>query len=431
MSGSARESRRLITRATAPLWVAAITAGSLGLASGPAVADSDKAPPGQSRSSSANAGGGKADHERSSAASGAGSSSKRSEPSKPEPAPEPEPPARPEPTAKPEKAAAPERASKPAKEDRPEGGPGGSRPSGSTPDGKDHGDNGKDHGDKSADHPGNNGTVKIDAEEFDTHPNNQPHVGCQFQVDFYNYGTGDFDASVNFAQHAPTPGDVSTTQGSPEVSIGEDRPGGGTDLDGEETYELAFTDDPHPKQGYHVKLTINAPYSQGADTKHKVFWVEPCDAPDEEIPGQEIPGEENPGEENPGEENPGEENPGEEIPGEENPGEENPIAEVPGVIPPDGSGELPGTSTTPPASSSQSSSSTSSSTSDGPSSTSAGTSADSAGESAAPVPTAVDAGLGATDRSTTEPALATGLLGLGGLVAAGVAMATRRRRATD
>ena len=288
-------------------------------------------------------------------------------------------------------------------------------------------------------------------------------MGCQFQVDFYNYGTGDFDASVNFAQHAPTQGDVSTTQGSPEVSIGEDRPGGGTDLDGEETYELAFTGDPHPKQGYHVKLTINAPYSQGADTKHKVFWVEPCDAPDEENPGEENPGEDNPGEDNPGEDhpgedNPGEDNPGEDIPGEEIPGEEspsaeipgeespsaenpsaeNPSAEVPGVIPPDGSGELPGTSTTPPGSSSQSSSSTSSSTSAGTSSTSAGTSstsagtsADSAGESAAPVPTAVDAGLGATDRSTTEPALATGLLGLGGLVTAGVAMATRRRRATD
>ncbi len=33
----------------------------------------------------------------------------------------------------------------------------------------------------------------------------------------------------------------------------------------------------HPQQGYHVKLTIHAPGSQGADTKHKVFWVEPCE----------------------------------------------------------------------------------------------------------------------------------------------------------
>ncbi len=32
--------------------------------------------------------------------------------------------------------------------------------------------------------PGNNGTVKIDDVPFDDHPNNEPHVGCTFQVDF-------------------------------------------------------------------------------------------------------------------------------------------------------------------------------------------------------------------------------------------------------
>ena len=29
-------------------------------------------------------------------------------------------------------------------------------------------------------------------------------------------------------------------------------------------------------QGFHVKLTINAEGSQGADVKHKVFWVTGC-----------------------------------------------------------------------------------------------------------------------------------------------------------
>ena len=32
--------------------------------------------------------------------------------------------------------------------------------------------------------PGNNGTVKIDDTPFDDLPNNEPHVGCSFQVDF-------------------------------------------------------------------------------------------------------------------------------------------------------------------------------------------------------------------------------------------------------
>ena len=30
---------------------------------------------------------------------------------------------------------------------------------------------------------------------FDDHPNNQPHVGCVFQVDFYGYDEGDLDAT--------------------------------------------------------------------------------------------------------------------------------------------------------------------------------------------------------------------------------------------
>jgi hypothetical protein len=29
--------------------------------------------------------------------------------------------------------------------------------------------------------PGNDGAVKIDAETFDDHPNDEPHVGCTFE----------------------------------------------------------------------------------------------------------------------------------------------------------------------------------------------------------------------------------------------------------
>src|SRR4029453_11982527 len=46
--------------------------------------------------------------------------------------------------------------------------------------------------------PGNNGTVKIDGVAFDDHPNNEPHVGCIFQVDFYGYDEGDLFADVTF-----------------------------------------------------------------------------------------------------------------------------------------------------------------------------------------------------------------------------------------
>jgi hypothetical protein len=126
--------------------------------------------------------------------------------------------------------------------------------------------------------PGNNGTVKIDDTPFDDHPDNEPHVGCVFQVDFYGYDEGDLEAQVTFESHPPTgPVRVLLTD---TVFIGEDdNSGGGSQagLDASETYTLDFTGiEPHPNQGFHVKLTINAEGSQGADVKHKVFWVTGC-----------------------------------------------------------------------------------------------------------------------------------------------------------
>jgi hypothetical protein len=126
--------------------------------------------------------------------------------------------------------------------------------------------------------PGNNGTIKIDDVPFDDHPDNEPHVGCVFQVDFYGYDEGDLDATVTFESHPPTgPVRVLLTD---TVFIGEDdNSGGGSEagLDASVTYTLDFTGiEPHPNQGFHVKLTINAEGSQGADVKHKVFWTAGC-----------------------------------------------------------------------------------------------------------------------------------------------------------
>lgn len=141
--------------------------------------------------------------------------------------------------------------------------------------------NANDH--SNSDPAGNNGTIKIDDVDFDSHPNNEPHVGCVFQVDFYGFDKGDNNAIVTFAGHSPTNDGgltVSSGQGNPStVFIGEDdASGGGSEagLDASETYVLAFTGEPHPKQGYHVKLTVNAPESKGSDVKHKVFWVQDC-----------------------------------------------------------------------------------------------------------------------------------------------------------
>jgi mRNA-degrading endonuclease toxin of MazEF toxin-antitoxin module len=129
------------------------------------------------------------------------------------------------------------------------------------------------------DPPGNNGTIKVDAVPFDDRPDNEPHVDCVFQIDFYGFDEGDLYADVVFEGRAPTGGGTLLTD---RVFIGEDGDDGGgstAGLDASVTYDL--TDElaaiePHAQQGWHVKLTIAADGSHGADTKHKVFWVDGC-----------------------------------------------------------------------------------------------------------------------------------------------------------
>jgi len=125
--------------------------------------------------------------------------------------------------------------------------------------------------------PGNNGTVKVDGVPFDDAPNNEPHVACAFQIDFYGYDQGDLHASVIMQGWPPTGGGTLATD---SVFIGQDAAGGGTDLDAARTYDLssALTGiQPQPNQGWHVKLTVNAEGSIGADVKHKVYWVSGCE----------------------------------------------------------------------------------------------------------------------------------------------------------
>ena len=136
-----------------------------------------------------------------------------------------------------------------------------------------------------ADPPGNNGTIKVDRAPFDTDPDNEPHVGCTFQVDFYGYDQGDdLFADVKFEAWPPTTTTPKTLL-TDKVFIGEDPSDGGgstAGLDAEKSYDLSaalVAIDPHPIQGWHVKLTIHADGSKGADVKHKVFWVNGCETP--------------------------------------------------------------------------------------------------------------------------------------------------------
>lgn len=126
---------------------------------------------------------------------------------------------------------------------------------------------------------GNSGTVKVDGIAFEDHHANEPHPSCDFRITFWGYGEGR-EATATFAMQSPTnatTGPGSTTYGP--IDIGTDPAGGGNDPDGNIVVNLGeFLEDSgataHPQQGFHVKLTVNATGSQGADVKHKVFWVE-------------------------------------------------------------------------------------------------------------------------------------------------------------
>lgn len=123
--------------------------------------------------------------------------------------------------------------------------------------------------------PGNNGTIKIDGEPYDTSKGQESHVGCDFRVLYWGTDEGaDLQSTLTFVAHSPTGGpftfvDTITLQaGEPDVA------GPYNFLAGLKAAGI----EPHAKQGWHIKLTTNTEYSQGADTKHKVFWYQ-CDEP--------------------------------------------------------------------------------------------------------------------------------------------------------
>ena len=157
----------------------------------------------------------------------------------------------------------------------------------------DKGDNGKPGA------PGNNGTVKVgDSTDLDEgRPENDPHLPCTFNIQWFNFdsGWGTLDATVEIDLQAPTNGakGVGMTVASGDLSpsfVGNGgQPGAGDGMDHLEWYTLAFTGDPHPQQGYHVKITVTTPHSLGSDRKFKVFWVGPCEAPESSAPPSSAP----------------------------------------------------------------------------------------------------------------------------------------------
>jgi hypothetical protein len=130
-----------------------------------------------------------------------------------------------------------------------------------------------------ADPPGNNGTVKIDGIELDSHSDNEPHPGCLFEVDFYGFGPS-LDATSTFYAWPPT-GTMQQIEQITTTLDGDDSEGGGSEAGYDGGTGLIDLSDnlagiiPHPQQGFHVKVQVDVP--EGSDSnafsKYKVFWV--------------------------------------------------------------------------------------------------------------------------------------------------------------
>ncbi|MEU8264540.1 LPXTG cell wall anchor domain-containing protein [Micromonospora sp. NPDC048999] len=177
--------------------------------------------------------------------------------------------------------------------------------------------------------PGDNGTVKIDGMPFTDKVDNQPHVTCEFELEFFNFDEGQRANLTLWAQPpSATPKDK-VVWSQQDVLISDD-PASGAANDHDAVIKLSANNldltglKLHPKQGYHIKLDVKLVGGKSSDGKHKVFWLQPCDSSKSPSP--------NPGEEpsNPGKEpsNPNEEpsNPNEESPA---PGESGDTPETP------------------------------------------------------------------------------------------------------
>jgi hypothetical protein len=128
--------------------------------------------------------------------------------------------------------------------------------------------------------PGNNGTVFIHDVAGDHSPHNVPHVPCTFYADFFGFDL-DQEVTVSFAGQAPT-GMGTPLLGSWTGTVSDDdASGAGQDFDLElpfsaDTLGVTILGDPHPRQGYHVKMTVQT--NEPGGKKSKVFWISPCAA---------------------------------------------------------------------------------------------------------------------------------------------------------
>jgi hypothetical protein len=124
---------------------------------------------------------------------------------------------------------------------------------------------------------GNNGTVKVDGGTLDNGNANEPHVGCDFAIEWFGFDS-DASSSVTFTMQPPT--NIPNAPGaSTSVAFGPfDLGSNGASNQSFNIYDLLKNFTAQPNQGLHVKLETHTTWSNGDDTKYKAYWVTGCGA---------------------------------------------------------------------------------------------------------------------------------------------------------
>lgn len=119
---------------------------------------------------------------------------------------------------------------------------------------------------------GNNGTIKIDyPAPADSGHANRPHPGCSFQLRMFNFDNDQY-GSLTITGQSPTRTGALLTR---RILLSDDAAGGGQDVDAVYSFtaaELGLADVPQAKQGWHLKVAVNAENAPGG-AKQKVFWL--------------------------------------------------------------------------------------------------------------------------------------------------------------
>jgi LPXTG-motif cell wall-anchored protein len=137
---------------------------------------------------------------------------------------------------------------------------------------------------------GANGTVKIDGVELNEGTANEPHVSCNFNVEFFGF---DQDQRADIVFEAQPPTGSTELLRRDNVLISDDPAGGAK---GDPDASIPFSADqlgldaftPHRNQGFHVTLTVDLIGVPGAG-KHKVYWMRLCEELPSSPPGSPPP----------------------------------------------------------------------------------------------------------------------------------------------